>query len=107
MDNLDPVEATEIFLEDAAAAENEPDHKNEILCARRVERRGSETAEATQIHDADGEQRATRAEHAVTLRIACAAPKARQASPVNVVDSPDSVPDPRGTPAVRVLVLVE
>ena len=31
MDNLDPVEATEIFLEDAAAAANEPDHKNEIL----------------------------------------------------------------------------
>ena len=31
MDNLDPVEATEIFLVDAAAAANEPDHKNEIL----------------------------------------------------------------------------
>ena len=31
MDNLDPVEATEIFLEDAAAAANESDHKNEIL----------------------------------------------------------------------------
>ena len=31
MDNLDPVEATEIFLEDAAAAANEPDHKNEIM----------------------------------------------------------------------------
>jgi len=92
--------------------------------AHRVERRGSrfriqilrvrvarvvaETGEATQIHDADGAQRATRAVHAVKLRIACAAPKGRPASPVNVVDSPDdSVPDPRGTPAVRVLVLVE
>ena len=31
MDNLDPVEATEIFLVDAAAAANEPDHKDEIL----------------------------------------------------------------------------
>ena len=79
--------------------------------ARRVERRGSrvvaETLEATQIHDADGEQRTTRAEHAVKLRIACAAPKARPASPVNVVDEAlDAVPESR-TPAVRVLVLVE
>ena len=74
----------------------------------RVARVVAETAEATQIHDADGAQRATRAAHAVKLRIACAAPKAaRPASPVNVADSPDSVPDPRGTPAVRVLVLVE
>ena len=75
--------------------------------AFRVARVVAETAEATQIHDADGEQRATRDAHAVKLRIACAAPKARPASPVNVVDSPDSIPDPRGTPAVRVLVLVE
>ena len=67
----------------------------------------AETAEATQIHDADGAQRATRAAHAVRLRIACAAPKARPASPVNVVDEAlDAVPDSR-TPAVRVLVLVE
>ena len=74
----------------------------------RVARVVAETGEATQIHDADGAQRATRAVHAVKLRIACAAPKARPASPVNVVDSPDdSIPDPRGTPAVRVLVLVE
>ena len=73
----------------------------------RVARVVAETAEATQIHDADGEQRATRAAHAVKLRIACAAPKAaRPASPVNVVDSPDSVPDSHA-PAVRVLVLVE
>ena len=41
MDNLDPVEATEIFLEDAAAATDKPDDKAAILCARRVERRGS------------------------------------------------------------------
>jgi len=74
----------------------------------RVARVVAETADATQIHDADGEQRATRAAHAVKLRIACAAPKARPASPVNVVDEAlDAVPDPRGTPAVRVLVLVE
>ena len=52
----------------------------------RVARVVAETADATQIHDADGEQRATRAAHAVKLRIACAAPKARPASPVNVVD---------------------
>ena len=31
MDNLDPVEATEIFLEDAAAEANEPRHHDEIL----------------------------------------------------------------------------
>ena len=31
MDPVDPVEATERFLEDAAAEANEPDHKNEIL----------------------------------------------------------------------------
>ena len=86
-DPIDPVEATERFLEDAAADTDEPAI--------------AETADATQIHDADGEQRATRAAHAVKLRIACAAPKARPASPVNVVDSPDSVPDPRGTPAVQ------
>ena len=72
----------------------------------RVARVVAETGEATQIHDADGEQRATRAAHAVKLRIACAAAKARPASPVNVVDSPDSVPESR-VPAVRVLVLVE
>ena len=73
----------------------------------RVARVVAETAEATQIHDAGADQRATRAAHAVRLRIACAAPKARPASPVNVVDSPEDVPDSRGTPAVRVLVLVE
>ena len=72
----------------------------------RVARVVAETADATQIHDANGDQRATRAAHAVRLRIACAAPKARPASPVNVVDSPDSVPESR-VPAVRVLVLVE
>ena len=73
----------------------------------RVARVVAETADATQIHDADGEQRATRAAHAVRLRIACAAPKARPASPVNVVDEAlDSVPESR-VPAVRVLVLVE
>ena len=72
----------------------------------RVARVVAETAEATQIHDACDEQQATRAEHAVKLRIACAALKARPASPVNVVDSPDSVPD-SSVPAVRVLVLVE
>ena len=74
----------------------------------RVARVVAETSDATQIHDADGEQRATRAAHAVKLRIACSAPKAaRPASPVNVVDEAlDSVPDSR-TPAVRVLVLVE
>ena len=66
------------------------------------------TQDATQIHDADGEQRATRAAHAVKLRIACAAPKAaRPASPVNVVDEAlDAVPESR-VPVVRVLVLVE
>ena len=74
----------------------------------RVARVVAETAEATQIHDADDDQRVTRAAHAFRLRIACAAPKARPASPVNVVDEAlDAVPDPRGTPAVRVLVLVE
>ena len=52
----------------------------------RVARVVAETAEATQIHDADGEQRATRAAHAVKLHIACSAPKARPASPVDVVD---------------------
>ena len=31
MDNLDPVEATEIFLEDAAAEAEEPGHKDECL----------------------------------------------------------------------------
>ena len=73
----------------------------------RVARVVAETAEATQIHDADGEQRATRAAHAVKLRIACSAPKARPASPVNVVDEAlDAVPESR-IPAVRVLVLVE
>ena len=73
----------------------------------RVARVVAETADATQIHDADGEQRATRAAHAVKLRIACAAPKARPASPVNVVDEAlDAVPESR-VPAVRVLVLVE
>ena len=73
----------------------------------RVARVVAETADATQIHDADGEQRATRAAHAVKLRIACAAPKARPASPVNVVDEAlDAVPETR-VPAVRVLVLVE
>jgi len=73
----------------------------------RVARVVAETAEATQIHDAGADQRATRAAHAVKLRIACSAPKAaRPASPVNVVDSPDSVPDSHA-PAVRVLVLVE
>ena len=72
----------------------------------RVARVVAETAEATQIHDADDDQRVTRAAHAFRLRIACAAPKARPASPVNVVDEAlDSVP--RDTPAVRVLVLVE
>ena len=76
--------------------------------AFRVARVVAETGEATQIHDACDEQRATRDAHAVKLRIACAAPKAaRPASPVNVVDSPDdSVPESR-VPAVRVLVLVE
>ena len=74
----------------------------------RVARVVAETDDATQIHDAAGEQRATRAAHAVKLRIACSAPKAaRPASPVNVVDEAlDAVPDSR-TPAVRVLVLVE
>ncbi len=73
----------------------------------RVARVVAETADATQIHDADGEQRATRAAHAVKLRIACAAPKARPASPVNVVDEAlDAVPESH-VPAVRVLVLVE
>ena len=87
-DPIDPVEATERFLEDAAADTDNPG-KDEIL------------------YDADGEQRATRAAHAVNLRIACAAPKARPASPVNVVDEAlDAVPESR-VPAVRVLVLVE
>ena len=96
-DPIDPVEATERFLEDAAADTDEPGHHDEILSA----------LDATQIHDADGEQRATRAAHAVKLRIACAAPKARPASPVNVVDEAlDAVPD-SSVPAVRVLVLVE
>ena len=36
-DPIDPVEATERFLEDAAADTDEPG-KDEILCARRVER---------------------------------------------------------------------
>ena len=76
----------------------------------RVARVVAETADATQIHDADGEQRATRAAHAVRLRIACAAPKARSASLDSVADvdeALDAVPDSPGTPAVRVLVLVE
>ena len=73
----------------------------------RVARVVAETGEATQIHDADGEQRATRAAHAVKLRIACSAPKARPASPVNVVDEALAVDSVPRTPAVRVLVLVE
>jgi len=89
-DPIDPVEATERFLEDAAADTDNPG-KDEIL------------------YDADDDQRVTRAAHAVRLRIACAAPKARPASPVNVVDEAldSSSSESAGTPAVRVLVLVE
>ena len=36
-DPIDPVEATERFLEDAAAEAEQPGHKDEILCARCVE----------------------------------------------------------------------
>ena len=36
-DPIDPVEATERFLEDAAAETDQPG-KDEILCTRRVER---------------------------------------------------------------------
>ena len=77
------------------------------LDSERVARVVAETAEATQIHDADGDQRATRAAHAVKLRIACSAPTARPASPVNVVDEALAVDSVPRTPAVRVLGLVE
>ena len=78
----------------------------------RVARVVAETADATQIHDADGAQRATRAAHAVKLRIACAAPKARSASLDSVADVDEaldssSASSSTSTPAVRVLVLVE
>ena len=43
-DPIDPVEATERFLEDAAADTDEP-ARDEILCARRVERRRLSFAE--------------------------------------------------------------
>ena len=39
-DPIDPVEATERFLEDAAA-DTDPPGKDEILSARRVERRSA------------------------------------------------------------------
>ena len=99
---LDPLEFRAAWRGGCVEVELEVSGRHEFRVARVV----AETGEATQIHDADGEQRATRAAHAVKLRIACAAPKARPASPVNVVDSPDSVPESR-VPAVRVLVLVE
>ena len=38
-DPIDPVEETENFLEDAAATADQPGHHDEILWARRVERR--------------------------------------------------------------------
>lgn len=77
--------------------------------AFRVARVVAETSDATQIHDAEADQRVPAAAHTVKLRLACAAPRtARPASPVNVVDEAlcvDSVPDCHA--AVRVLVLVE
>ena len=48
-DPIDPVEATERFLEDAAAETDQPGHHDEILCASCVdcprERRPSSFAE--------------------------------------------------------------
>ena len=45
VDAADPVEATERFLEDAAAEANEPSHRDEILYTRRVECRRLSFAE--------------------------------------------------------------
>ena len=47
-DPIDPVEATERFLEDAAADTDQPG-KDEILSARRVERRSAALARRIQI----------------------------------------------------------
>ena len=48
-DPIDPVEATERFLEDAAADTDEPGHHDEILSARRVERRNVALVRRIQI----------------------------------------------------------